>query len=307
VFAYDLLNEPTVAWDTPAMRSRWNEWLGSTYGSAEKTAEAWSVPVQQIRWGDEAPPPKDEAMSSRRLLDYQRFREHVADNWTRRQTAAIKQVDPAALVTVGLIQWSVPALLPGSVSHYSAFRPQRQAPLVDFMEIHFYPLASGFYEYKDPGDELHNLAYLESVVGEVAKTGKPVIVAEFGWYGGGPLTIGNGHPHASEEDQARWCRRVVEVTQGLATGWLNWGFYDTPEARDVSQRTGMLTADGQMKAWGRQFQVLSQQMVGRHLPAADLGPRPALDWERCVTRSKAADEFCEQYFEAYRQQEQRRD
>ena len=300
LFAYDLLNEPSVAWDTPQMRSGWNEWLASTYGSAEKTAEAWGVAAQQIHWGAEVPPPKDDALGSVRLLDYQRFREQVADNWTRRQTAAIKQADPEALVTVGLIQWSVPALLPGSVSHYSAFRPQRQAKLIDFMEVHFYPLANGFYEYKDAVAELRNLAYLESVVGEVARTGKPVIVAEFGWYGGGPLTIGNGHPFASEEKQARWCRRAVEVSQGLATGWLNWGLYDTPEARDVSQRTGMLRADGQMKAWARQFQALTQQMDGRHLPAADLGHRPTLDWQKCVTSAKAAREFQERYFEAFR-------
>ncbi len=301
LFAYDLLNEPSVAWDTPPMRSGWNEWLAKTYGSAEKTADAWGVNVQQIHWGDEPPPPKDNALGAQYLLDYQLFREQVADTWTQRQVAAIKQADPAALVTVGLIQWSVPALLPGSVSHYAAFRPQRQAPLVDFMEIHFYPFANGFYEYKDAVEELRNLAYLESVVGDVAQTGKPVIVAEFGWYGGGPLTIGNGHPHASEEAQARWCRRAIEVTQGLATGWLNWGFYDTPEARDVSQRTGLLTADGTEKAWAHEFQALSNDLVGRHLSAVDLGPRPALDWPKCVTSTKAAEEFRDQYFEAFRQ------
>ncbi|MBN1854255.1 MAG: cellulase family glycosylhydrolase [Pirellulales bacterium] len=300
LFAYDLLNEPCVSWDTPPMRSKWNKWLDETYGSAAETAKAWGMSRQEIQWGEEVPPPKDDALGNQRLLDYQRFREQIADTWTRRQTAAIKQADPSALVTVGMIQWSVPALLPGSVSHYAAFRPQRQAQLVDFMEVHFYPLATGFYEYKDREDELRNLAYLESVVGEVAKTGKPVVVAEFGWYGGGPLTIGGGHPHASEEDQARWCRCAVEVTQGLAAGWLNWGFYDTPEARDVSQRTGMLTADGQMKAWGHQFKDLSRNLAGQHLPAAELGPRPVLDWQEVITSAKAAEEFREHYFQAFR-------
>lgn len=302
LFAYDLLNEPSVGWDTPPMRPKWNAWLAETYGSADETAKAWGVSVQEIQWGEEGPPPQDDALGSQRLLDYQRFREQLADTWTQRQTAAIKQADPKALVTVGMIQWSVPALLPG-VRHYSAFRPQRQAPLIDFMEVHFYPLANGFYEYKDLEDELRNLAYLESVVGEVAKTLKPVIVAEFGWYGGGPLTIGNGHPDASDEKQARWCRRAVEVTQGLATGWLNWGFYDTPEARDVSERTGMLTADGQMKAWGREFQELSRKLTGQHLPAAELGARPSLNWEECITSGKAAAEFRDRYYQAFRREQ----
>ncbi len=45
------------------------------------------------------------------------------------------------------------------------------------------------------------------------------------------------HPPASEEQQAQWCRRVVETSAGFAVGWLNWGFYDHPEATDVSQLT----------------------------------------------------------------------
>ena len=97
---------------------------------------------------------------------------------------AIKSADPLALVTVGLIQWSVPVLLAGPWQ-YSGFRPERWRPLLDFMEVHFYPLARGFYEYAGTEDEARNLAYLESVVREVARCGKPTVIAEFGWYGGG--------------------------------------------------------------------------------------------------------------------------
>jgi len=51
-----------------------------------------------------------------------------------------------------------------------------------------------------------------------------VVLAEFGWYGGGKPTLGGGTwPAATEVDQARWCRRAVETTRSLATGWLNWG------------------------------------------------------------------------------------
>jgi hypothetical protein len=80
-------------------------------------------------------------LRDRQLLDFQNFRESLADAWTRHQVAAIKSVDPGALVTVGLIQWSIPSLLPAGPRHYSAFRPQRQAEYLDFLEVHFYPLA----------------------------------------------------------------------------------------------------------------------------------------------------------------------
>lgn len=297
VFAYDLRNEPTVPWDTPAVRARWNEWLQSRYGSADKLAAAWGVEANSIRWGDQSPPPPNE-LGTKPLLDYQHFREEIADQWTRRQAAAIQAADPEAMVTVGLIQWSVPALLPG-VRHYSAFRPQRQAAFLDFLEIHFYPLATGFFEYSEE-DEERNLAYLEAVAGQVAAAGKPVVIAEFGWYGGGSPTIsGRTHRAASQEEQARWCRRAVETTQGLATGWLNWGLYDQPEARDVSQLTGLLTAAGKPKAWAGEFQRLADRLSHQPMPRPNRGPRPVLDWDRSIVDPKAGREFLEQYTKAF--------
>jgi len=299
LFAYDLLNEPSVPWDTPAMRKKWNQWLESRYGTAQKAAAAWGVKPEEIPWGDQPPPPANDAPGDRRLLDYQHFREEMADAWTRRQVAAIKAADPEALVTVGMIQWSVPALLPG-VQHYAAFRPDRQARLLDFLEIHFYPLAAGFYDYTRPEDENRNLAYLESVVREVAAPGRPVVVAEFGWYGGGKLSIdGGAHPAAGEEPQARWCRRAVETTRGLATGWLNWGFYDHPEARDVSQLTGLLTVEGKPKAWAREFRTLATALAGQNMAPARPGPRPTLDWDRAITSLKAGQQFREEYLKAF--------
>jgi hypothetical protein len=197
-----------------------------------------------------------------------------------------------------LMQWSVPSLLPG-VQHYAAFRPDRQAKFLDFMEVHFYPLDKGFFEYRTPEEENRNLAYLESVVREVARPGKPVVVAEFGWYGGGKLTIDGGqHAPASEEQQARWCRRLVETTSGLATGWLNWGFYDHPQARDVTELTGLLTSYGNLKAWGREFSRLAPRLAQAPFQRATLAGRPALDWDLCVTSTRAANEFREAYFQA---------
>ena len=217
--------------------------------------------------------------------------------------AAIKSADPDALVTVGMIQWSVPAVL-SSPRQYAGFRPQRQAKLLDFLEVHFYPLAEGFLDYTDAQKEQRNLAYLESVVRELAETGRPVVLAEFGWYGGGKLTIDRGaHPAATEEDQARWCRQAVETTQGLATGWLNWGFHDHPQARDVTQLTGLLTAEGAPKAWAREFSRLAGSLAGKHIAPAQLGPRPSLDWDSCLTRPDAPREFFEAYYQAFQRAE----
>ena len=298
LFAYDLRNEPAIGWDGPVMVKKWNDWLGRKYGAADKLAQAWSRTNQTFKLGSVPVPKASDAPGSRELLDYQLCREDVADEWTRRQVAAIRSADARALITVGLLPWSVPALLP-AVQHYSGFRPERQAKFLDFLEIHLYPLERGAYEYRNEEEEARNLAYLQSVVGEVARAGKPVVVAEFGWYGGGkPHFNGGKHPFASEEQQARWCRKLVETTAGTAVGWLNWGFYDHPEAKDVSELTGLLTADGKLKAWGREFQKLAQQYSGQRVPSGKTLSAPTLDWDACLTSTKAGNSFREQYYQA---------
>jgi endo-1,4-beta-mannosidase len=289
LFAYDLLNEPEVGWDSAVMQAKWNRWLGGRYADRAALAAAWGR-APEGDWGAIAAPPRDDAPGDRALLDYQRFREELAEDWTRRQVAAIRAADPEALVTVGLIQWSVPVVLAGP-RQYSAFRPERLAPWLDFLEVHFYPLARGAYHYDGPEAEAINLAYLESVVAEVARPGKPVVLAEFGWYGGGqPRHVGGAARPATEEQQAAWCRAVVETTAGLAAGWLHWGFYDQPEARDVTELIGLARPDGTLKAWGRIFQELSARRVDFIRPR-QLGPRPALDWDACVTGGMARQAY----------------
>jgi endo-1,4-beta-mannosidase len=295
IFACDLLNEPVVAWDTPPMRKKWNRWLEKKYGSVDKLAQAWGTINQNLSFGSISVPPKEDCARCARLLDFQHFREEIADDWTCRQVTAIKAFDPRALVTVGLIQYSVPSPI-GAVWQYSAFRPEYIARFLDFMEIHFYPLANGVYQYAS-GDEARNLAYLESVVREVARCGKPVVIAEFGWYGGGQLTFGK-YVAATEKQQARWCKSLVNSTAGLACGWLNWGFHDHPGARDVTELTGLLTADGKTKAWGRTFQKLARRYRAAKLTAPRLGPRPDLDWDLCITSAAEGAKYRQRYFEA---------
>ena len=299
IFAYDLLNEPEVGWDTAAMRTKWRRWVHKKYRDAHDLGAAWQTAVAEPEYDAPAAPPKDSA-PCKRLLDYQVFREDLATEWTQRQAAAIKSVDPRALVTVGLIQWSVPVGLAGPFQ-YSGFRPSRLAPLLDFMELHFYPLAGGFYEYQDAQSELRNLAYLEAAVRETARFGKPTVLAEFGWYGGGKLTISGGrHAAATEEQQARWCRRVVESTAGWVSGWLNWGFHDHAGAGDVTELTGLVTADEKVKAWGQAFHELTAQFQAHPRVTPQSVHRPALDWDRCIIDRQAAEDFREKYLQAYR-------
>lgn len=299
IFAYDLLNEPHIQWDTPPMRAKWNLWLKQEYHTAPHLAYAWKLNLPPAELGEYPVPKATADPASRELRDYQRFREEIADEWTRRQVAALKAADPQALVSVGYVQWSVPSLMPG-VQHYAAVRPSRQAQWLDFLEIHFYPLDHGAYAYRSDESENRNLAYAHGVVAEVAKLGKPVVLAEFGWYGGGkPRFDGGRNPFATEANQAKWCRRLVETTTGLACGWLNWGLYDQPEATDSSEFSGLLTATGDMKAWGREFEKLAKRDAKAVITATQPKLGMELDWNACVTDPAAGNRWRREYYEKF--------
>jgi endo-1,4-beta-mannosidase len=300
IFAYDLRNEPSVGWE--GSEGPWNLWLQGKYGSADKLNAAWHGKDTALKFGAIPIPAGKNALKDPALLDFQSFREHLADEWTRRQVAAIKSVDPRALVTIGMIQWSVPLMI-GNVSQYSAFRPSRQARYLDFLTIHFYPLADGGYKYASPESEARNLSYLESVVREAAQPGKPLLLGEFGWYGGDkkPTFNGGQFPPASEAQQAQYDRKAVLTSAPFACGWLNWGFYDQPEANDCSELTGLLTADGKIKAWGSAFQELSASFQKKAVRPKKTGCRPDMDWDACLSSIVSEKDFSREYFSAFTQ------
>lgn len=277
IWAYDLKNEPAVAWDTPYLRAQWEEW--------RKRRNQPVVPVPDLESTSVSPD----------LADYQHFRESIAEKWVARQAEAIRAADPSALVTVGLIQWSVPAQH-FSPDQYAAFRPSVIARHLDFMELHYYPLAEGAYQYGGTEEEMANLAVLEAMARECAKPGLPLVIAEFGWYGGGAAK--SGWKPATEDQQAEWCRHLVETTAPMACGWLNWGLYDHPQSTDVSKLTGLFTADGKEKAWGRTFRELAQRFQTQP-PVFELPNRPDLPWDSCVAGGDGMENFRKAYLESF--------
>ena len=285
IWAYDLRNEPVVAWETTSAQRGWSAWRASRGRQPVAVPSALAAPGAPAQAGDDD------------LLDYQHFREQVAETWVERQARAIRLADPSALVTLGLLQWSIPAQgMPAR--QYSGFRPALIARHLDFLELHYYPLATGVYRYQGEEAEAANLAVLEAMARECAKPGLPLVIAEFGWYGGGPLD--EHGPPASEEHQARWCGQVVQVTRSLACGWLNWGMYDDPQATDVSRLTGLITVDGADKAWGRAFTALARQRAAGAAPFA-LPDRPDLPWDACCVRAEAGEAFRKAYLAAFLQ------
>jgi len=269
IFAWDLLNEPHIPWSNPDWPDRWRGRLREKYGSWEALRTDWGSEVPADGQWEAISIPADEAdADSVRLADYQGFREYLADEWVRRQAEAISRVDPTHLVTVGYIQWSYPLVRRAGRSRYAAFDPLRQARWVDFHTIHFYPVLGSPFA----SEETHrkNLDYLRAVLAW-CHVGKPVVLGEFGWYGGGAP---QNHPFLSEQQQADWIAAEIEATRGLADGWLSWPFADTPSSRDISLYSGLVKPDMTLKAWGRTFQSYSADAPGLPLVKPSLPQRP---------------------------------
>lgn len=276
IFAYDLKNEPIISWESNTMMSKWNDWLRNKYGSIENLSKRWLDLDPRENWGSIKVPENGLAdkLNDPRLYDYQVFREELAYNWTRRLRDAIRSTDKDHMITVGLIQF-LPFERPYSEYDrrpYSGFDPSKIAELLDFISIHAYPY-SPIQNLIDPfiSKESFNkaLQYVEALV-RYCYFGKPVVLEEFGWYGGGapPGLSPEGTeimPYRTQEEQAIWCRSVIETTLDCASGWIVWLYQDTPQARDISKYGGLVSCDGSIKEWGRIFKEISKYVQAKKL------------------------------------------
>ncbi len=267
IFSWDLLNEPEVRWNSEAMTQKWRFWILEKYGDHRSLLDSWgSLNENETIENAQIPPDKIDA-GDQRLHDYQLFREHVAHEWTRRQVEAIKAVDNNHPATVGLIQWSFPLLRApwGEKAHqpsrYAAFNPIKLALILDYVCVHFYPILG------DPGEpELfeRNTHYLQAVA-NYCYAGKPVVIEEYGWHGGGEMD----GKFRTEEYQSNWNTNVVKSTLDLASGWLVWAYADTPTSTDITKFGGLYTTDGKLKEWGKSFRSLASGIKGSAAKRSD--------------------------------------
>ncbi len=158
VFCYDLMNEPVAPAGAPG-----KDWLGPAFGGKHF--------VQRIS------------------LDLAgRKRPEVARAWIARLVRAVRKHDQKAMVTVGLVDWSLDR--PGLTS---GFVPSEVAGELDFLAVHLYPR-------KGKLDEA-----LETLRGFAI--GKPVVVEE-------TFVL-----HCGADELEDFLRR----SRGVASGWI--GFY----------------------------------------------------------------------------------
>ena len=290
VFAYELQNEPYAPWKpTAAINGLWADW---------RLAHAPDAP--------ETFPPPPTRPHETWLASVQRFREDLATDYVRRMTTAIRETDDTHLITIGMHQKSVPFdWYPPDA--YAAFNPHRMAEYLDYTSIHYYPHHNWHPNlYRDPCETpegmRETLWHGRAVCRYLHVPGRPVVMEECGWYGGGSVLIGNREqPWRSEEEQTAWCTGLVEATRGDVCGWLFWPYRDTPSASDFSRCSGLYAADGRLKDWGRAFTRLAPELTASVPARANGTAALPLSWTSLVTQPEAVKSFRTAYLDLFRQ------
>jgi hypothetical protein len=201
VFCYDLINEP-LSPGGPRKPGQWSS--GSRFGGFDF--------LQFIA-----------------LDPAGRKREDIPVQWIRRMTAAIRQHDPSALITVGLLPWS------RDWKFLSGFLPEKVAPELDFISVHIYP------DSKKPGEALESLRHFA--------VGKPVVIEETF-----PLSC-----RAAELEE------FLRASREVAGGWI--GHYDGCNLQDYDalERAGKLTISQNLyREWLRLFVRLKPEFSPGH-------------------------------------------
>ena len=264
VYGYDLINEPFMPWDGLELRKLWNRWIENRYGGPAGIRSAWGVaaPKGVVR-GEVPPPPNRRIPGSQYLFDYQTFREELATDWITRTVAAIRSVNADHLITVGLHQSSSPfeEIVP---SRYAAFNPFLLGKCLDYISLHWYPFGNPLTASCLPFDLQENLDRSLSLLLANCRycyVGKPLIMEECSYYGGGsPQFWGGVLPFRTEEEQTEFSSRLLAVSSGSLGGWLNWPFQDTKGSTDTSAYGGFYTARGTLKPWGRTYRTISARL-----------------------------------------------
>ena len=194
IFCYDLMNEPILAGDAkPEI-----DWLAGELGG--------KFFVQRI------------------TLDLKgRTREEVAKQWIKKLTTAIRKVDEAHMVTVGVIPWA---------HIFKGAKPLFYAPGVgdplDFVSVHFYP---------KKGDVAGSLEALK-----VYSVGRPLVVEEI-------FPLGCSIEEAGE---------FIDGSRKFCDGWVSfyWGktIDENEKAGDVK---GAIVAK-----WLRYFRAKAPEITG---------------------------------------------
>lgn len=291
IFSWSLVGEGRLPWETPYLRKLWPDWLRYWYDNdIQLLREAW--PGVRVDSFDEAPiPPRnigamlpldactpgnldkfpgDPFANSTWRYDWRLLMEDVGAAWVGEQVRVLRQADVKQMVTVGNNSWIFPGLAAGLMA--TGFNPYFYLDHVDYTCQHNYPapqcLAGGNGDPMSSEEAMQFWLNACEVMGRVyGSLGKPVVLEEWGWYGGRESSFLVDLPFRSEEDQAYYNERMMEMVARTYSGQFYWQWRDMPMALDISNGSGLYACDGHrakpagenFKKWADRFAATPPQ------------------------------------------------
>jgi hypothetical protein len=195
------------------------------------------------------------------------FRNYLNDrgyDWCKRQCDVIRAAAPGHMIVSG----NNGCLSPDQdLWLANGFHNRAVHDLFDFVTHHPYPACQAVPEGRgDPLNGGEPLRYwLNACIGmsRLDHYGKPVVIQEFGWYGGGTSRFLCELQYRSEEEHADYTRTLTEALIPHANGFINWPTFDMPAANDISNHGGIFTHDGKRKALAKVYADLVKRLNGK--------------------------------------------
>ncbi len=277
IWAWDLRNEllyweqehMTVGGDKDSqrvgnrIRDAWPQWLETRYGTVEtmnrvygKSFASFLDVPSHIKFREN---PFD-------LCEYD-FRNYLNDRgyaWCKHQCDVIRAAAPGHMIVSGNNAWLSPDQ---DLFLANGFHNRALHDLFDFVTFHPYPawecVLGGRGDPLDGGEPLRY--WLSACIGNarIDHYGKPVVVQEFGWYGGGASKFLCDLPYRSEEEHAEYTRKLTDALIPHVNGFVNWPTFDMPASNDISNHGGIFTHDGKPKALAKVYADLVKRLNGK--------------------------------------------
>lgn len=192
-------------------------------------------------------------------FDFRNYFNEKGFRWSKRQVEVIRAASPGHMVCSGNNGWLFPDM---DLWLANGFHNLAHHDLYDFVSIHPYPapqcLPSGHGDPLNGGEAL--AFWLDAVEGmaRIDHYQKPVVLQEFGWYGGGESRFLCELPYRSEQEHADYTRTLITRLLPHANGFVNWPLCDMAAANDTSNHGGLFTHDMQPKALAYVYQELAR-------------------------------------------------
>ena len=283
IWAWDLRNEllynteshaigpgaPDAQQLEAALKDQWPNWLQARYSTVEEMNRVYGTDHGSF---DKAPgsvkfveKPFDPC-----AYDFRCYLNERGYGWCKRQCEVLRSVAADHMIVSGNNGWLSPDM---DLWLANGFHNIAHQDLFDFVTFHPYPAwqctPGGHGDPLDGGNALE--FWLNACIGmaRIDYYDKPVVLQEFGWYGGGESSFVGKLPYRSEGEHADYTRRLTAALIPHVNGFINWPTFDMPQSLDISNHGGIFTHDGRPKELAAVYSELSERLQGRTLERDD--------------------------------------